>query len=305
MWYFGEDVIDYRNGGAFLTEGTWLAGRDEPPAMVMPAHPELGDVFRVENVLGIVFEELRVVRVDRTVRGPGGPVGGAIVVDELGVDGGHSLKTLAPGYGEFLTRNEAELETVAVASPVDAIDGGAPAGIRHVYTASWGAWEYARGRSFEEARASVRRISDAVARLDTTQQPFRVMRLLHRSVTALTAAARTKNPRAIERETLDVAQAAIDLEARYLPPEKIEASRFHLHTMALRVAAASNRRGDVTGEVAALELVRQRLAIASTAAAEVDRELTALRTAADSGNLVSTADVAAWLGSLVRNATDA
>ena len=61
VWYFGEDVIDYENGGAYFTEGTWLTGRDGPPAMVMPAILRVGDVFRVENVIGIVFEELTVI----------------------------------------------------------------------------------------------------------------------------------------------------------------------------------------------------------------------------------------------------
>ena len=93
VWYLGEDVIDYRAGNAWFTEGTWLTGRDGPPAMVMPAHPELGDVFRVENVIGIVFEELAVIETEKTVQGPNGPVPGAIVVDELGVSGGHSEKT--------------------------------------------------------------------------------------------------------------------------------------------------------------------------------------------------------------------
>ena len=124
VWYFGEDVIDYEDGNAYFTEGTWLTGRDGPPAMVMPAHPELGDVFRVENVIGIVFEELTVIETDKTVRGPNGPVQGAIVVDELGVSGGNSKKTLAPGYGEFLTRNDTELEAMAVATPTNSLPGG-------------------------------------------------------------------------------------------------------------------------------------------------------------------------------------
>ena len=40
--------------------------------MIMPAKPKLGDVFRVENVIGIVFEELTVAKVDQTVQGPHG-----------------------------------------------------------------------------------------------------------------------------------------------------------------------------------------------------------------------------------------
>src|SRR6266545_3727645 len=37
VWYFGEDVFDYKDGVVSSTEGTWLAGKDGPPAMIMPA----------------------------------------------------------------------------------------------------------------------------------------------------------------------------------------------------------------------------------------------------------------------------
>jgi hypothetical protein len=36
VWYFGEDVFDFRDGAIVVTEGTWLAGRDGPAAMIMP-----------------------------------------------------------------------------------------------------------------------------------------------------------------------------------------------------------------------------------------------------------------------------
>ena len=44
VWYFGEDVVEYARGHVVSTEGTWLAGREGPPAMIMPAHPRVGDV---------------------------------------------------------------------------------------------------------------------------------------------------------------------------------------------------------------------------------------------------------------------
>ncbi len=44
VWYFGEDVFDFRDGAIVVTEGTWLAGRDGPAAMIMPADPQVGDV---------------------------------------------------------------------------------------------------------------------------------------------------------------------------------------------------------------------------------------------------------------------
>src|SRR6266498_2254822 len=39
VWYFGEDVFDYKDGAVAVTEGTWLAGKEGPAAMIMPASP--------------------------------------------------------------------------------------------------------------------------------------------------------------------------------------------------------------------------------------------------------------------------
>ena len=39
VWYFGEDVFNYEDGVVADTHGTWLAGKDGPPGMIMPAQP--------------------------------------------------------------------------------------------------------------------------------------------------------------------------------------------------------------------------------------------------------------------------
>jgi hypothetical protein len=49
VWYFGEDVFNFRDGVIADTEGTWLAGREGPAAMIMPAKPKVGDVYRSET----------------------------------------------------------------------------------------------------------------------------------------------------------------------------------------------------------------------------------------------------------------
>jgi hypothetical protein len=301
VWYFGEDVIDYRNGSAAFTEGTWLAGRDGPPAMIMPAKPKLGDVFRVENVIGIVFEELTVVKVDQTVPGPDRPVSGAIVVDELGVSSGHSSKTLAPGYGEFLTTDGPDIEAMAVAAPTDAQSGGAPVEIRKALTAAWGTLEYVRAADWPTVRASVGRTAQQVDALDKTQQPARLMALLRSSLRSLQSATTARSVRAAEQASVDVAQSVIDLQARYVPPEQIEVARFHLHTQQLRVAASTGSYPKVAGEVAALEWIRSRLALDGDQALMVDEALVGLRAASDSRNLPAAADHATRVASLVRD----
>lgn len=302
VWYFGEDVIDYRGGSAYFTEGTWLAGRDGPPAMVMPGRPELGDVFRVENVIGIVFEELTVIETGKTVVGPNGPVQGAIVVDELGVSGGHSKKTLAPGYGEFLTRGGGELEAMAVATPTNFLPGGSPVEVRKILTAAWGTLEYSRAKDWRFARASVRRIDDQLAVIDQTQQPPRLIRLLHEAADQLRAAVQAKHSVAAQRATVNVSQSGVDLEARYLDPVDIEVARFHLHAQRLRVDAVVGDDAAVAGDVAALEWIRDRISDAFNAdeLVAIDQELQALRIAAGSGDLAAAADQATRLASDVR-----
>ncbi|MGH3323143.1 MAG: hypothetical protein ACRDOV_01765, partial [Streptomyces sp.] len=126
VWYLGEDVFNYEKGVVADTEGTWLAGKTGPAAMIMPARPKRGDVYRPENVPEVVFEEVTVKDVDQTVKGPYGPVNGAITVNELHMDGTREDKVFAPGYGEFSTGVGGDLEAVSLAVPTDAKPGRLP-----------------------------------------------------------------------------------------------------------------------------------------------------------------------------------
>ena len=127
VWYFGEDVDNYERGAVADHEGSWLAGRDGPAAMIMPAHPRTGDVYRPENIPAKVFEEDRVVATGVTVTGPQGPVQGAIRVEEHLKDDTFEHKVFAPDYGEFEVRAEDEHVTVALALPTDARADPVPA----------------------------------------------------------------------------------------------------------------------------------------------------------------------------------
>ena len=76
VWYFGEDVFNFADGVIVDTHGTWIAGKDGPAAMIMPADPQVGDVYRPENIPGFVFEEVTVKAVDQTLDGPSRPCRG-------------------------------------------------------------------------------------------------------------------------------------------------------------------------------------------------------------------------------------
>src|SRR2546426_3332072 len=155
VWYLGEDVFDYRKGTIAITEGTWLAGREGPAAMIMSAHPKLGDVIRPENAIGIVFEEVTVTQVGKTVAGPQGPVAGAILTKELHSDRTTEDKLFAPGYGEFRTSGAGDLEALALEVPTDALPGPAPTELESLSKGANGVLELSRLEEWEAAAATI------------------------------------------------------------------------------------------------------------------------------------------------------
>jgi len=100
--------------------------------MIMPADPRIGNVYRPENIPGLVFEEVTVKSIDETVGGPKGPVSGAVFIQERLQDGTLENKIFAPGYGEFQAevKTEDEFYGVAVVVPTDALQR-APSHARH------------------------------------------------------------------------------------------------------------------------------------------------------------------------------
>jgi hypothetical protein len=301
VWYLGEDVFDYRYGAVAVTEGTWLAGRDGPAAMIMPARPRGGDVFRTENIPGVVFEEVTVTATGKTVRGPRGPVNGAILAEELHLDGSRSPKTFAPGYGEFLTVEGADREALALAAPTDRLRGPVPQELRFLVTGAFGTLENARLEDWEAAGSTAERLLVAWAAVKPVAPPL-IAQGLARDLHALGRAVGAHRAGPASRLAVDVARLALDLELRYRPVTTVDVERFQLWTQQLRVHAARHDLDGVMGDVATLEWVRERVSDALKPAArlQVDVALRELRDAVDSRNLPAAADHAARLGALVR-----
>ena len=293
VWYLGEDVFDYRGGLVAITEGTWLAGRDGPPAMIMAARPRVGDVFRAENVTGVVFEEITVKALNQTVGGPRGPVGGAVVMQELHLDGSFSDKVFAPGYGEFDSSHGEDVEALALAVPTDRINEAVPAELRLLSTSAWGVLENVRLADWDAAGPTSNRMDLLWKGLRAKNYPPRVADTLSARLAVLTTAVAKKNAGAASQAAVDVAQSALDLELLYRG--NVEVDRFNLHTQQLRVHAARRDRAGVSGEVAVLEWIRDRLtrSVTKTKLAELDVRLRGIRDAATAGNLPAAADLSA------------
>ena len=298
VWYLGEDVFDYEDGSIAVSEGTWLAGRDGPPAMIMPAHPQPGQAFRAENVTGVVFEELRVRDVDLTVDGPSGKVPGAVTMDELHVDGVTiSGKTFAPGYGEFLTLDKPDVEALAIAHGTDRRPGPTPDPITHLVTAAWGFLEQLRLEDWEAAARGAALVrADRGALQDATLPPL-VLDQLDVAIHDLQRATTAKDPDAGADAAIRVAQSALDLQLLTRAPVAVDIERVHLHAQALRVAAAAGDKAGVNAEIAVLGWLGDRVSGHLPAAdqAEFEGRLRELRLSPNPAD--SAARLAAWLRS--------
>jgi hypothetical protein len=304
VWYLGEDVIDYENGHAVTTEGTWLAGRDGPPAMIMPAQPRLGDVFRTENVIGIVFEQVTVKAVGRTVAGPHGPVAGAMIGEELHLDETTERKTFAPGYGEFFTGGGRSVEALALAVPTDALPGPVPAPLERLATGASGMLGSVEAGDWRAAATTRRRMRAAWRALRAADQPPLIAARLDVALTALVRAVRHHRARRALQASLDATRSVLDLQLRYRPRDGVDRDRFELWCQQVRLDAAAGDAAAVSGDAVTLQWVRDRIAstLPPDALRQLDARLATLQAAADGRRLEPAADYAARLIGVLRQA---
>jgi hypothetical protein len=244
VWYFGEDVFNYEDGAVADTEGTWHAGVDGPAAMIMPAHPKRGDVYRPENVPGLVFEQVT-VKPSRRVEGPRGPVEHAIVAEELHQDGGREDKIFAAGYGEFFTSGGGDVEALALAVPTDRVRRPMPEALRTLAAMA------------DEALGHPKRVP--VVRMAEAWRSLREMvppRLRTPTKRAIELLSRTRSRQA----AIDLQQAVLDLQLQYREPRDIDRARLALWARQLIVDASAESVGAVRGDLATLEWIRDRVA---------------------------------------------
>jgi hypothetical protein len=261
VWYFGEDVQDFNEEGyAESTEGTWLAGVDGPPAMIMPGDPQVGDVHRAENTPPVAFEEVEVTSIDETLDGPTGPVEGGLVGRELHLDGTYSDKNFAPGYGEFLSRDDGEIEALALAVPTDALDGPPPTELQALSDRADSLFEAVRSGDWRTASATLEPFTTAWDAYSRGDVPPYLATEMNRALDGVAAAVEAHDSTQAGSKAIDVAQSARDLLLRYRPPAEIDLARFELWARQIIVDAGADDIGGVRGDVTTLEYIRDRFA---------------------------------------------
>lgn len=259
VWYFGEDLWDFNEEGFIdSTEGAWLAGVDGPPAMIMPGEPQVGDVHRAENVPPVAFEEVEVTTIDETVDGPAGPVEGALVGRELHLDGTFSDKVFAPGYGEFYSAHEGDVEALALAVPTNALDGPVPAELESLSARADDVFDSVRSKDWDSANAALEPVTTAWDVYSDGDVPPYLATEMDRALDNLAAAVDARDHAQAGTAAIDVAQSSIDLQLRYRPPADVDRDRFELWARQLVVDAAAGDLAGMRGDVTTLEFIRDR-----------------------------------------------
>jgi hypothetical protein len=283
VWYFGEDVFDYEDGVVADTHGTWLAGRDGPPGMIMPADPSPGQVYRPENIPDLVFEEVTVKSTGQRVPGPRGTVDGALVIRELHMDGRTEDKTFAPGYGEFRAGGGAELEAVALAVPVDAVGGAAPPELDVLTGGARASFDAAGTGRWVAAASRVEAMAAAWKRVRGNDVPRLLAEQMTDTLGALDRAVQGRDPAHARQAALRAGQAALDLQLRHRPPAEVDLDRMDLWARQLQVDAQAMDEGAVAGDAATLRALWDRAGhtVAPAGAERVKAALASLRRAAD------------------------
>lgn len=279
VWYFGEDVFNYKDGFIADTNGTWFASVDGPAAMIMPGDPKVGDVYRPENVPGLVFEEVTIKSVDKTVSGPHGPVAGAMIASELHADGQREDKTFAPGYGEFFTGSGGNVEAMTLAVPADKLSGPVPAELEALSGSAGELLDQARSKDWNAASRSLGTITRAWKTFAAGDVPPRLDARMSRAVELLSNAVAGRNAVKASLAAIGVAQGSLDLQLRHRPAAEIDRARFELWARQLMVDAAAGDAAGVSGDVATLEWVRDRFVrtLDKVDATRIDSHLLELR----------------------------
>ena len=294
VWYFGEDVADFEDGAIVTKEGTWLAGKDGPAAMIMPSDPNVGDAYRTENTPGIAFEEVTVKAVGKTLDGPLGPVKGGLLAEELHMDGNREGKTFAPGYGEFYTSDGSDVEALALAVPTDALPGPLPDELGDLYGGALHTFDAAKSGDWKAASTAVNKMNAAWKTYRRGKVPKKVEPRINEALAALKAAVDTRDAERTSQAAINVAQWSLDLRLQYRPQAEIDLARMDLWAAQLTLDAAARDAGSVGGDVFTIGYIRDRIlnTLDDADVVRVDTEVQQLQVAAAEKDLAAASDAA-------------
>ena len=294
VWYFGEDVFDFRDGTVVVTEGTWLAGRDGPAAMIMPADPQVGDVYRTENAPGFVFEEVTVRSTDETLDGPLGPIQGGMLADELHSDGKTEQKVFAPRYGEFYTAGGGDVEALALAVPTDEATEPLPAELTTLSNGALEIFDVAGSGDWAAASATLPAMEAAWQTYRTGDVSRLIEPRMNQALAVLARAIRSRQMAEARTAAIQAARSSFDLQLPYRPEAEVDLARMDLWAAQLLVDEAAGDADGVGADAFALDYDRDRIrdAVDARDLVRINTEIGTIQVAVVDGELAAAAAAA-------------
>jgi hypothetical protein len=100
VWYFGEATKEFKAGGATETKGSWEAGKNGEPGIIMPGDPKPGKPYRQEYSANNAEDMGQVASVTETVTVPAGTYKDCVKTKDWSMlESGHEFKWYAKGIG--------------------------------------------------------------------------------------------------------------------------------------------------------------------------------------------------------------
>jgi hypothetical protein len=241
-------------------------------------------VFRTENAPGIVFEEVTVRSTGMSVDGTSGPVAGAILVEELHMDGEHEDKIFAPGYGEFRTGHAgAGLEATALAVPTDALSGPPPTELKTVASGANTVFNAAATGNWGAASEALDKTKSAWSAYRARGVPSILGSQMDGAMQALSEGVGERKAGKARQASIDVSRADLDFQLRHRAVTDIDIARFELWARQVLVDADAHDAAGIKGDANSMVYVRARFAHVLPAAdlGRLDAALGDLRDAAE------------------------
>jgi hypothetical protein len=100
VWYFGEATREFKGRGRISTEGSWEAGVNGQPGIIMPAHPLPGPPYRQEYSPDVAEDMGQIVALNESITVPFGAFTGCLRTKEWSLlESGAEKKWYAKGIG--------------------------------------------------------------------------------------------------------------------------------------------------------------------------------------------------------------
>jgi hypothetical protein len=187
--------------------------------------------------------------------------------------------------------------------PTDMAAAPPPKSLQALSTEADDAFRAVMAKEWDKASAELRAMNAgwrSYAR--SGEAPPRLEPPMDRALMALANSVNARDRLAAGTAAIDIAQAGLDLELRYQPVTEIDRARFEQWARQIVVDGAARDLGGVRGDLATMELVRDRFAngLSGVDRARINASLLALRDDVENRDLPAAGDEGAGLASILQ-----